>query len=455
MTESRKVKLTDARASRLPAPLTGSVVYTDTAGQLTLYVSPTARVWRYRFRFAGGNPESIRLGSFPQMSASEARTKVNRYESVRADGIHPRTLRLSPPKEATVAEVLDHHLSHLTETTRRNVQSLYRDVRAAFGRKPVTSFTRSGFSKWITEHYECRPGAARSLIRNLTAAFNRAIDSMSGLTIPAGYEHPTRRTSQHIHWLKKRPLGSLAVTWEDHEWQRIMAAIRSGYACRRTNPAGLLALELLIETGARPSELCTARWDEIVTIGDHQTQATVLVKNKHKTIARTQQPRSIILTQRALDVIRRAEAHRVTVGYTGPYIFPSNQQKGKRTRGHIGPLTALAHRLGKAAGIDFKPYNFRSAYINIAAQTLGDNQMAVISANAGHSDSATTRQFYQRQLVSDRQTAAERVALSLARIEGPTAKYIDHNEVDLSHCANENRPDQTSKPSMDIDVHQQ
>ena len=143
-------------------------------------------------------------------------------------GVDPRTLR-AESAVASVSAVLDYHLSRLKGETKRNVTSLYRLVRAEFGEQSVELFTRVAARDFIDANYRGRHGAARSLIRNLTAAFRLAADSVSGMRLPVNHENPTSGIKKHIPWLDQSKPGSHAVVWERAEWDQIAAAIKWGY----------------------------------------------------------------------------------------------------------------------------------------------------------------------------------------------------------------------------------
>lgn len=411
------LKLTCAKVRTLTCPPDKrGITYTDVSGNLTIWISARSKVWRYRFRFGGGNPETVTLGNWPHLSYEAAKAKVSEYERARAEGHHPKTVRERPKRPATVADVLNHHLATLTPSNKRGVTSLYRDILKDHGASPVTNFTRHVARRWIEDNYEHRKGSARSLIRNVTAAFNLAMDSISGLVIPAGYEHPTAKIAKHISWLVNHKPGSLAVAWENDEWQSILAAIRHGHDAPDTHDMGPLCLELLLHTGARPSEIQSLRWDELADFEVDGKVLKIAIKDRHKTWGKTGRPRQIFMSEEAVAILERAAAHRDRTGYKGPYVFPSRRKQKNQKVEHVSRLAGLAHRLGRVVGFDFKPYNFRSAYINYAIQTLGFDRISVISENVGHTDVATTLKYYHRQRSSDRAEAAQAVGQSFKRL---------------------------------------
>ncbi|MBJ6124030.1 tyrosine-type recombinase/integrase [Microvirga splendida] len=421
MAKSTPLKLTCNKVRTLTCPAgERSISYTDIMGNLIIVISPRSKIWRYRFRFNGGNPETITLGKWPNMSYEEARAKVVEFERARSEGRHPRSILARPRRATTVADVLQHHLLTLKPDNRKGVTNLYREILKDHGATAVTDFTRYVAKRWIEDNYEHRKGAARSLIRNLTAAFNRAIDSISGLAVPPGYENPTSKISKHISWLVEHKPGSLAVAWEDREWEQVMAAIQHGYADPDTHVTGPMCLELLLHTGARPSEIQSLRWDEIEDFHTEGKNFRIAVKDRHKTWAKTDRPRQIFFSEEAMAVLDKAAAYRNQTGYNGPYVFPSRRSQKNQKVGYVSRLTALAHRLGKAVGFDFKPYNFRSAYINHAVQTLGYGKLSVISENVGHTEVATTLKYYHRQRVSDRAEAAEAVGRAFKKLSTAT-----------------------------------
>jgi integrase len=95
-------------------------------------------------------------------------------------------------------------------------------------------------------------------------------------------------------------------------------------------------IEFVRETGCRPGEACSARWDQY-----HPDRALIL-QAEHKTSGKTGRPRKIVLTARAAEIVERIRA---LPDHHPEFIFTHKRGKGAIGRGRR-PRTASRGRRG-------------------------------------------------------------------------------------------------------------
>jgi integrase len=333
MAAPKPIALTEKMIAALaPEPGKKDRIISDAAGNnLKLWIGASGtKVWRYVYRFAGSNGQSITIGAWPHWTLAKARAEAQRLEGLRQQKRDPKLAVYNPTTAVTLGDVIDwYHDKHLTNpSTQANFTHLTKRLKADLGATPLRDFTRHVLKGWIEGRLTANnAGGLETLLRWLSSAFNQASDSLSGLDIPAGYENPAKGLGSKIPAIANRPRGSYAVSWEDDEWSHIMVAIETAYTNSPLSPLGVMVVEMIMVTGARPSEIATLRWDEIedhkVKTGAVTLRMKKIIKDRHKTWKNTRRPRQILLGKRGIDILTRAKKYADDTGYTLPSIsFP-------------------------------------------------------------------------------------------------------------------------------------
>ena len=364
------------------------------SGRLAIWVSKTGtKVWRYQYRFAQRTtPERITIGPWPEISYVEARNTAHQYDRFRAEGRDPKLAVFKPATAPTLRDVLDHHMAGLPQDTERNVRNLYKDILGAHGGTLVRDFSRVLLRDWTDANYAHRRGSASNLLRNLTAAFNKAERDLS---LPTEFKNPAAKLKADLRIFDDHKPGSYAVAWAPEDWARMNKGLAAAYADPSVGDVGVLVIELLMLTGSRRSEITTLLWDEIEHVELGGRVRTRIVKGRHKTLRRTGRPKRIVLGSGACEILVKARALREQTGYTGPYVFPQRRTQSNQRREHVHQLTHYTAKIGALAGFPFTPYNLRSAYINHALDT-GAATLEEVAENVGHTDTRTTLAYYRR-----------------------------------------------------------
>lgn len=417
---SESPKLTDRYVGAYECPRNrDSIVLRDpvTPG-LTLYVSRKGtKTWRYVYRFMGMPQQTVTLGRWPDVKASVAREMVEEYERKKALG-HDPMLRgkpvaptAAPVRVATVGEVLALHVDSLEdEDNRKRVAGAFKPLTRFAnqdGVGTVADFDGKVFKTFLESRYADRPGAARFLIRNVTAAFNRAMRSTSDLQFPPGYQNPASRITPEISFLKKHRVKSHSEGWEEEKYRAFFQGVEKAKADPRIGVHGVAIIELLALTGARPSEICSLREDEIV--GDF------IEKAQHKTANRGGE-RRIVLTDDALEVIERVREHNKVRKFEGPWLFPQRRKQKNQKKPYVTSTERFAEIISEHAGIEFTPYTLRGAYVSFMLDLLGYEALDTVAANVGHADPMVTLKHYRRHKESKLKDAANKGAEALRKL---------------------------------------
>jgi integrase len=411
---------------------------------LGVYVASSGtKVWRYRYRVPGKTAaQEMTLGRFPDMSYEDAKRKVGDHEGERKSGRNPRAEieRAKAVAATTLSVVLDHYLDRLVnERTRYNASKAFKDVRARFGDHPVAEVTAHKLLRFYEENYSHRPGGCRTSVGYLKAAFEKALVPSSGLALPPGFVNPATGLKSEITFtidgkrkrLASMPKGSYARSFAEGDLRRMFDAIDRAYAVTAfgANPMGIAVIELCLLTGMRPDESCSLRWDEIKV--DEETGLNYVWKADHKTKEKGKL-RKVIFFGEVERVFERARAWRKERRYDGPYVFPVRKQRHDMKHGYVTTTTIFANRVsaftvepGRTPNpdspdpldrpIEFVPYNLRSGFINWALDTVGEEHIAIVAENSGHTIE-TCRRYYRRHREERKADVFAKVDASLARL---------------------------------------
>jgi hypothetical protein len=270
-TMERKRQLTDKYVETLRCPATKKGVrFLDPKVKgLLVWVSKTGtKTWRYRYRYhTDKHAQELTIGQFPAVDYEKAKLKALEFEQTKVAGHDPEHTqwRLRQGRTTTVEDVLDYHLERLKErnpVTHRQVSNLYKDIRKHHYDTAIADFDAALLRSWIMSNYHFRAGAGASLLRNLTAAFNRAMRPISQIPFPVGYQNPAAKLKQDIPFLAARKPGGFARTFEEDDIGRMFRAVDRAYGLEDINPMGICVIELCLMSGMRPSEASGLKWEE-------------------------------------------------------------------------------------------------------------------------------------------------------------------------------------------------
>lgn len=344
---------------------------------LILMVTPAGAKTFYWYRWLGGKPERIKLGTFPAMTIEQARAKAAEVNGAVAKDHNPAEAKRAIRAEPTFAEVFERFLKE-----KRNRSGKPMSDRNVIEYRGVVATHLSGIAgRKLSEITPERVKAAAAKIKApsrankakaiISAVFNWA--AAEGIT---GQANPARA-------IKTKAIPSRERFLLPSELPRFMAAVEAS----TLRDFFLLALF----TGARRSNVQAMRWQDLN------------LEESTWTIPRTKNgdPQTIALPPEAVEIVKARKAAAI-VGAV--YVFP-----GRGKAGHlVGPRRAWEQIL-KAAGLE----NLR---IHDLRRTLGSWQarqgasLTVIGKSLGHRTQQATAVYSRLDLDPVRQSVEQATA---------------------------------------------
>jgi integrase len=230
---------------------------TDALG-LHLMVTPSgARLWRFRYRFAG-KENTLALGAFPDVSLAEARAKRDAARKLLAEGVDPSQKRkadmftVNEAAQNTFGSIAAEHLAKLeadgkAEQTMAKNRWLLEDLAAPLANRPITQIKPVEVLDVLRRIERTgRRETAHRLRGAIGSVFRLAIITSRAETDPTVALRGALLTPQTKHRASitdERELGALMVSIDEYDgWPTLKAA-----------------LQLLALTMARPGDVRLAK----------------------------------------------------------------------------------------------------------------------------------------------------------------------------------------------------
>ncbi|MBK6598542.1 MAG: site-specific integrase [Proteobacteria bacterium] len=212
---------------------------------------------------------------------------------------------------------------------------------------------------------------------------------MSEQLVPESVGNPARL-------IKLNPERARQRYVRDEEMPALLAAIDA-----RHDPVARIYFRLILETGARKSELIAARWN------DYDAD------NKTLTLRNTKAGHDITLAMSESACALVAELPRVD---GSPWIFPSDSPDEPRFN-----FAREWKEIRDASGLqDLRLHDLRRTHGAILVRA--GVSLPLVAARLGHKDITTTQQHYAPLETEAQRALAERVSAALSRGLPPVAK---------------------------------
>lgn len=349
-------------------------------GGLYIEVFPNgSRLWRLKYRRAGGVETRVSLGAYPSVPLVEARTKREELKRQRREGIDPaverrmeklrRQLIAENSFEAVAREWLEKFAARRTpEHTARMLRRFERDIFPFLGRRPISEIKAP----------ELLLALRKIESRGANETAHRARGDCGAVF---RYAVATGRAERDISADLR---GALAATRERH-FAAITDPVQVGGLLRAIEayygtPEVRAALQLAPLTFVRPGELRNAEWSEF----DLDKAEWTIPAEKMK----MRQPHLVPLSRQALDILRGL--HRITG--RGRYVFPS-ARSSQRPMSEVAVLAAL-RRMGFGKE-EMTGHGFRAMARTILDEVLGFRQ-DVIEHQLAHTVKDALGRAYNR-----------------------------------------------------------
>lgn len=221
------------------------------SGRLVLSIRADVRPEWYAVKWIEGKRRTVKIGTFPDMSLSDAREQFKSGVSF-----------IKPQKRATLAQLIEDYTAHLEAMGKRSTDEIRRTLNRmadSIGRtKPANEVTTSDIVEAIRPIYASgAPSMADHMRGAMHACYGWVLKSQNdyrtdselkerfGITANPASGIPTEPKGKGDRWLS---VDELVAFWK---WLHIGGR----NANRNTDPRNLVALMVLILTGQRVEEI--------------------------------------------------------------------------------------------------------------------------------------------------------------------------------------------------------
>jgi integrase len=340
----------------------------------------------FRYGLDGKWDRSIKIGNVDEVSLKKARIIATGYRLAVMQGEDPGAQKRERRADKTLRDLFPAYMEGWA-IPRKSVKSAQNDeinfrlhiMRAPFANWRLRDIDQAALWEWHSSHP--RPVTANRCLETLSKAF--ALAKRWGWAD----ENP-------CHGIEHHPEKSRRRYASPDEVDRLLAELRAKKERGGIHFRFACLVQLLMLTGARRSEIMTARWSEV------DLERGLITPAKHKT-DKTEH-REIVLGSDAMRVIRELQDHEP----------PSEWLIRGRGKNHMKQPQKPWTQLKEAAGIrNLWLHDLRhtfASYLLSSGQTLG-----VVGELLGHASVATTRR-YAHLIDTERRRAVDQAGALLS-----------------------------------------
>ena len=322
------------------------------------------RVYIVQYR-VGGRQRRYTIGLHGPLTPDQARNEARRILGEVAKGHDPASGRAEGRKGLTIADLAERYLSEHAEVKKRpsSVQTdkwlLANCLLPAIGSRKVADLTRSDLAKL---HHDLRKTPIQA---------NRVLalaSKMFSLTEKWGLRPDDSNPCRHIERFKENKRRRYL---SGEELARLGKTLSEVDKEGSELPSAILAIRLLLFTGARLSEILTLKWEHVdfergvLDLPDSKTGSKLIPLNGP--------------TMEALEAALRL--------HDNPYVCP-----GVKPGGHMVGLQKIWERIRNRAGLpDVRLHDLRHSFASAAAASGAG--LPLIGALLGHTQAQTTARY--------------------------------------------------------------
>ena len=382
---ARTGKLTAIRIAKASGP----AVLHD-GGGLYLRVSASgARSWVFRFQI-DGKRRDMGLGAYPDLTLADARSKAAEHRKQRNEGIDPLNAkaaqrsaqRLASARDRTfracAVEYIAKHQSGWRSAKHRHQweHSLEAYAYPTIGDLPVSGIDTGLIVRVLDPLWSKKSETASRLRGRIEAVLDSAI--VQGFRQGP---NPAQWKGNLSHILPRRGKVHKVEHYSALPFDELPAFLPE---LRRREGVAARALEFLIFTAARPSEVAGATWDEI----DLDAKVWTVPANRTKAQREHRKP----LTEPAVALLKAVQPLQLPLDETlrrGAPVFP-----GRRRARSLLANSMLKALLGMGRD-DITPHGFRSSFRDWVSERTGfAGDLAEMQL--GHAIESKTEAAYRR-----------------------------------------------------------
>jgi integrase len=358
-------RLTDAIVKRLPTPTVGKTITYDTEVKgfgCRVYASDT-RTFVLNYRTRGGRERRITIGSFPDWNTVAARREAAELKKSIDRGGDPLGEIKAHRTAPTVSDLCDRFIAEFLPRKRASTQHTYRlqidnEIRPALGRLKVAEVTfadTDGLHREISARGT--PYRANRIVALTSRMFTMAI---------------------RWHWRTDNPCRGIERN-QEHKRRRYLSGdelVRLGKALDSySDQQSANIIRLLLLTGARRSEVLTARWADFDPGFTTWTKPSAATKQKLEHVA----PLGSGARRLLLDIREKTPA-------ATEWVFPAVNGSHRRDVKDAWAAVCVAANIRGA-----RVHDLRHTYASVLASA--GLSLPIIGALLGHTTATTTHRY--------------------------------------------------------------
>jgi integrase len=349
-------------------------VYDTGLPGLCLVMTSSGATAFYLYRRVNGRPRRIRLGGWPEVTIDQARRSAAKLNGDIAAGRDPAAEKRAVRAEITLAELwtdfLENH-AKATMRTWRETERLYKRHLERWKGRRLSEITAADLMRLRTR-LSTTPTQANRVRALVSKLFNYAR--------AAGWpgENPVARVPRFRETERERYLDRA-------ELRRFLEALahygepKEGEPDVRTD-ADKVAHEttrdffvVLLMTGARKSNTCAMRWEDV----DLESRVWTIPAAQFK----SGRPAAVVLAEPVVNILR----DRASKANGSPWVFPSGRSK---TGYFMHPYKVFGEVCKRAGLRDLRIHDLRRTLGSW--QAAGGASLSIIGKSLGHRDAKTT-----------------------------------------------------------------
>lgn len=323
------------------------------------------RVYILKYRNKSGRQRKPKIGLHGSITVEQARLKARLWLAEASDGGDPsgeRDEARNAPKFSEFAEryFKEHAESRLKPSTSREIRRIIdRVLLRNFGARKLAEITRADIADL---HHKLRhaPYQANRVLALLSNMFNMA----ERWGLKPDYSNPCR----HIEKFKEKKRDRYLTR---EEFSRLNAALNKAERTKSELPSAIAAIQLLVFTGARVSEILTLKWAYI----DREEKRLLLPDSKTGA-------KIIFLNDQACEILARIPSIQ-----GNPYVIA-----GGLAASHLKDLEKPWQRIRAAAELcDVRLHDLRHSFASMAVSS--GLSLSIIGGLLGHRNTSTTARY--------------------------------------------------------------